>query len=324
MKWLVEALLRYRALVLLAMGAWLGAGLYFFLRLDIEASPYPSPPLVEVITQNPAWSAEEMERQITVPIETTLFGMPHLQYVRSISLFGLSDVKLYFDYGSEYFRDRQEVINRLQFVTLPQNITPQLSPWSPIGEIYRYRLDGSGYTLNELKATQDWLVRREIKQVPGVIDITTFGGTTKQYQAEVDPRKLLQYSVALPQVLSAVAASNANAGGNYLTLGSQSVNVRGLGLLRTLDDMRAVVLAEHNGVPVFLRDVAEVHEGFQPRLGRVGMDDNQDMVQGTVLLQRGEQSLPALALLRKKIARLNNGLLPRGMRVHTEIGRAHV
>src|SRR5712692_2679548 len=317
MKWLVEALLRYRALVLLAMGAWLGAGLYFFLRLDIEASPYPSPPLVEVITQNPAWSAEEMERQITVPIETTLFGMPHLQYVRSISLFGLSDVKLYFDYGSEYFRDRQEVINRLQFVTLPQNITPQLSPWSPIGEIYRYRLDGSGYTLNELKATQDWLVRREIKQVPGVIDITTFGGTTKQYQADVDPRKLLQYNVTLPQLLNALSASNANAGGNYLTLGSQSVNVRGLGLLRNLEDMRNVVISERNGVPVFLRDLADVHEGFQPRLGAVGQNDTDDVVEGIVLLQRGEQSLPALAALREKVARLNGGLLPRGMRVNT-------
>ena len=321
MKSLVEVLLRYRALVLLAMVAWLVGGVYFFLRLDIEAYPDPSPPLVEVITQNPAWSAEEMERQITVPIETTLFGMPHLQYVRSISLFGLSDVKLYFDYGSSYLLDRQEVINRLQFVTLPQGITAQLSPWSPIGEIYRYRLDGGNYSLNELKATQDWLVRREIKQVPNIIDITTFGGTTRQYQAEVDPRKLLQYGVTLAQVVNAIGASNANAGGNYLTLGSQSVNVRGLGLLRNVDDMRAVVIAERNGVPVFLRDVADVHEGFQPRLGRAGMDDNSDIVQGIVLLQRGEQSLPALAALRNKIGRINAALLPPGMRVNTVYDR---
>ncbi|HYL10771.1 MAG TPA: efflux RND transporter permease subunit, partial [Candidatus Acidoferrales bacterium] len=317
MKQIVKFLIRFRAIVLLTMVGWLAGGLFLFLRLDIEAYPDPAPPLVEVITQNPAWSAEEMERQITVPIETTLFGIPRIQYVRSISLFGLSDVKVYFNYSSDYFQDRQEVINRLQFVTMPQGILPQLSPWSPVGEIYRYQVTGKGYSLNELKATQDWLVRRELKQVPGIIDITSFGGTTKQYQAEVDPRKLLQFSVTLAQLENAVAAGNANAGGNYLTVGSQSVNVRGLGLFRTLEDMQNVVIAERNGVPVFLRDVAEVHEGFQPRLGKVGMDDSPDIAEGIVLLQRGEQSLPALRTLRAKIARLSNGLLPRGMKLNT-------
>src|SRR5712692_9617996 len=317
MRNLVGYLLRFRPLVLLALVAWLAGGVYIFLRLDIEAYPDPSPPLVEVITQNPSWSAEEMERQITVPIETTLFGIPRIQYIRSISLFGLSDVKLYFDYGTNYFQDRQEVINRLQFVTLPQGLTPQLSPWSTIGEILRYRIDGPGYSLNELKATQDWLVRRELKQVAGIIDITTFGGTTRQYQAEIDPRKLLQYGVTLPQVLAAVAAANANVGGNYLTLGTQSVNVRGLGLLRTVEEMKNVVVAERNGVAIFLRDVADVREGYQPRLGRVGMDEDSDIVKATVLLQRDEKSLPALAELREKIARLNGGLLPRGMHVNT-------
>ena len=208
--------------------------MYMFSRLDIEAYPDPSPPLVEVITQNPSWSAEEMERQVTVPTETGLFGIPHLQYTRSVSIFGLSDVKLYFDYDSDYFWDRQEVLNRMQLITLPAGLSPQLSPWSPIGEIYRYRLTGANYSLNELKATQDWMVRREMKQVPDIIDVTTFGGSTKQYQAEVDPRKLLQFKVTLPQVIAAISASNANAGGNYLTMGSQSVNVRGLGLLAQL------------------------------------------------------------------------------------------
>jgi len=128
--------------MLVALGAWLAGGIYAFVRLDVEAYPDPSPPLVEFITQNPAWSAEEMERQVTVPIETALFGMPGLEYTRSISLFGLSDVKLYFAYGTDYFTDRQEALDRMQFVSLPNNLTPQLSPWSPIGEIYRYRLDG--------------------------------------------------------------------------------------------------------------------------------------------------------------------------------------
>jgi cobalt-zinc-cadmium resistance protein CzcA len=303
--------------VLIALAAWIAMGAYAFFLLDIEAYPDPSPPLVEIITQNPSWSAEEMEQQITVPLETTLNGMPHLQYIRSISIFGLSDVKLYFEFNSDYFRDRQEVLNRLQTISLPNGLQPQLSPWSPIGEIYRYQLVGSGYSLNELKATQDWLVRRELKQVPGVIDITTFGGTTRQYQAEVDPRKLLQYNVTLPQVLNAVSSSNANVGGNYLTLGSQSVNVRGIGLLHNLNDIASVVITQRNGAPVYLRDVAEVHEGHQQRLGRVGVDGNDDAVKATVLLQRDEQSLPALEGLRKKIEILNSGLLPHGMQIKT-------
>src|SRR5690349_20658364 len=321
MRSLVVLLLRYRGLMMVALGTWLVTGIYTLVRLDIEAYPDPSPPLVEFITQNPSWSAEEMERQVTVPVETQLFGIPGLEYTRSVSLFGLSDVKLYFDYDTDYLADRQEALNRMQLVTLPNGLVPQLSPWSTVGEIYRYRLDGPGYSLNELKAVADWDVRREIKQVPGIVDVTTFGGTTRQYQAEIDPQKLLAYNVTLPQVLGAVSASNANVGGNYLTLGSQSVNVRGVGLLQTVDEMRDVIVVERLGVPVFLKDVADVHEGYQPRLGRVGMDDNDDIVKGTVLLQRGEQSLPALRLLRQRVTALNNGLLPPGIRVQTIYSR---
>ena len=317
MRAFVRAVLRYRVIALVCMAAWLAAGIWALVRLDIEAYPDPSPPLVEVITQNPSWSAEEMEQQVTVPIETVLNGIPRLQYVRSISIFGLSDVKLYFDFDSDYFRDRQEVLNRLQMVTLPQNLQPQLSPWSPVGEIYRYQLKGVGYTLNEIKAAQDWFVRRELKQAPGIVDVTTFGGTTKQYQAEIEPQKLLQYNVTLPQVLSAISANNQNAGGNYLQVGAQNVNVRGLGLLKSAAEMGSVLVAEHNGAPVFLRDVADVREGFQPPLGRVGRRDDGNIVEGIVLLQRGEQSLPALRGLKTKIAALNDGLLPRGMSIDT-------
>jgi cobalt-zinc-cadmium resistance protein CzcA len=313
----VLTLLRYRVLVVIALLALLAAGGFAFVNLDIEAYPDPSPPLVEIITQNPAWSAEEMEQQVTVPLETTLNGTPRLDYIRSISIFGLSDVKLYFDFDSDYFHDRQEVLNRLQTVTLPQNLQPQLSPWSPIGEIYRYQIESSRHTLNEVKAAQDWLVRRELKQVPGVIDITTFGGTTRQYQVELDQPKLLQYNIQVPQVLSAVAASNANAGGNYLTVGSQNVNLRGLGLLRNVEDIRNVVVASHAGVPVLLRDLGAVHEGFQQRLGKVGKDQQSDVVEGIVLLNRGAESLPALGALRKKIGLLNTSLLPPGMKIKT-------
>jgi len=163
---LLNALLRYRTIVLILLVALLAAGTFGALKLDVEAYPDPSPPLVEIITQNPAWSAEEMEQQVTSPIELTLNGTPQLEQVRSISIFGLSDVKLYFKFSSDLFHDRQEVLARLQTLQLPMNLQPQLSPWSPIGEIYRYQVTGP-YPLNELKATHDWLIRRELKQVPG-------------------------------------------------------------------------------------------------------------------------------------------------------------
>ena len=317
MRSFIDSILRFRPLMVLALCAWIAAGVYFFTRLDIEAYPDPSPPLVEVITQNPAWSAEEIERQVTVPIETVLFGIPRLTYVRSISIFGLSDVKLYFSYDSDYFWDRQEVLNRLQLATLPSNVSPQLSPESPIGEIYRYSLEGPNYSLNELKATQDWFATREIKQVSGIIDVASFGGTTREYLAEVDPGKLLQYNVTLPQVVNAIQSSNANAGGSYLTMGSQSVNVRGLGLLQNIPQMQNVLITERNGVPVYLKDVADVHESFEPRLGQVGVNHDDDSVEGIVLLQRGEQSLPALRALKQRVAELNGYLLPPGMHLKT-------
>jgi len=314
---LLNALLRYRTIVLILLVALLAAGTFGALKLDVEAYPDPSPPLVEIITQNPAWSAEEMEQQVTSPIELTLNGTPQLEQVRSISIFGLSDVKLYFKFSSDLFHDRQEVLARLQTLQLPMNLQPQLSPWSPIGEIYRYQVTGP-YPLNELKATQDWLIRRELKQVPGVVDITTFGGTTRQYQVEPDPDKLLAYGVTLPQLITAIQNSNANAGGNYLSIGDQNVNVRSLGLLTSIADIGNVVVAEKNGTPVLVRDVATIREGFQPRLGKIGRNGQKDIVEAIVLLQKDEKSLPALDALKKKIAELNRGtLLPAGMHIST-------
>lgn len=322
---LIRLFIRYRAIVIIIFCVMLAVGAFLVSRLDIEAYPDPSPPLVEVITQNPSWSAEEMEQQVTVPIETTLNGTPRLDQVRSISIFGLSDVKLYFNFDSDYFHDRQEVLNRLQTLTLPNNLQPQLSPWSPIGEIYRYQLVGPGYTLNEIKATQDWLVTREIKEVPGIIDVTTFGGTTRQYQIEANPNKLLAFGVTLPQVINAVQSSNANAGGNYLQLGNQNVNVRAIGQVHTIDDIGSIVIAEKNGAPITVRDIGTVKEGFQPRLGQVGHDKQNDVVLGIVLLQKNEQSLPALKALKKKIAALNSGsLLPPGMHISTIYDRTNL
>src|ERR1700722_6494842 len=307
MKALIRTLLEYRAIVLIVFVVSLEVGVYAFIKLDIEAYPDPSPPLVEIITQNPSWSAEEMEQQVTGPVEATRNGTPQLDQVRSISIFGLSDVKLYFNFDSDYFLDKQKVPSRPQTLSLPGGLQPQLSPWSPIGEIYRYQLTGGGYSLNELKATQDWLIRRELKQVPGIIDITTFGGTTRQYQVEADPNKLLAMNVTLPQVLNAIQNSNANAGGNYLTLGDQSINVRAIVLLKNT------------------RDIGEVKEGVQPRLGKVGRNGEPDVVLGIVLLQKQEKSLPALEGLKKKIHELNNGsLLPPGMHISTVYDRTNL
>ena len=318
MQGLIRALLNFRNVILILFLAGLAVGIAAFFQLDIEAYPDPSPPMVEFITQNSSWSAEEMEQQVTIPLETGLNGTPKLEQIRSISIFGLSDVKMYFTFDSDYFTDRQEALNRIQSVTLPNNLQPQLSPESPVGEIYRYELTGPGYSLNELKATQDWFLVREMKQVPGIIDVATLGGTTRQYQAEVDPHKLLAMGVSMTQVVNAVQSSNANAGGNYLTLGSQSVNVRGIGLLHSLSEMGNIVVAERNGTPVLLSDVATVKEGHLPRLGIVGKNDNPDIVEGIVLLQKGGNSLPALAGIRQKIHDLNAGnLLPPGMQIKT-------
>ena len=322
---IIHTLLRFRDVVVIVFLAALVLGAFAFTQLDIEAYPDPSPPMVEFITQNPSWSAEEIEQLVTRPLETGLNGTPQLDQIRSISIFGLSDVKMYFNFDSNYFIDRQNALNRLQQIALPDNLQPQLSPESPVGEIYRYQLTGSGYSLNELKATQDWLVVPQIKQVPGIIDVATFGGTTRQYQAEVDPNQLLAHGVTMTQVNSAIQNSNANAGGNYLTMGSQSVNVRGIGLIHSLGDMRNIVIAVRNGVPVLLSDVAEVREGFQQRLGKVGRDNYPDIVEGIVLLQKGAKSLPALASLREKIDALNHGnLLPPGMKISTIYDRTNL
>lgn len=313
---LIRLLLRLRALILIVLACMLVAGTFGALQLDVEAYPDPSPPLVEIITQNPAWSAEEMEQQVTAPVETALYGVQHLDGIRSISIFGLSDVKLYFTFTSDYFRDRQEVLDRLQLIQLPNGLQPQLSPWSPIGEIYRYQLTGP-YSLNDLTAAQDWLVRRELKQVPGIIDITTFGGKVKQYQIEADPQKLLSYGVTLPQVLAAVQNSNANAGGSYVTLGEQSVNVRAIGQLHTVADIQQVVVSQKSSVPVLVGDVATVKEGSQQRLGKIGRNQQSDIVEGIVLLNKDEQSIPALEGLKARIHQLNHGLMPPGMRIET-------
>ncbi|GIW53881.1 MAG: cation efflux system protein [Nitrospiraceae bacterium] len=292
-------------------------GLYAFQRLDIVAYPDPSPPMVELITQYPGWSAEEIERQITIPIEVALNGAPGLTDIRSLSIFGLSDIKVYFDFGTDYFFDRQEVLNRLAMVTLPPGAQPTLSPWWAIAEIYRYELAGEHVSLTDLKTIQDWELRREFRRVPGVIDVTAFGGTTKEYHVDIDPGKLISYGVNLPQVMTALANSNANVGGNYLTVGAQNFNIRGLGLINSLADIENVVVAEKEGIPIFVKTLGQVSVGHRVRLGKVGIDDRDDVVEGVVLLQRGYKALSVLEGVRAKVQELNTWKLPEGVKIKT-------
>lgn len=293
------------------------SGLYAFHILDVVAYPDPSPPMIEVITQYPGWSSEQIERAITLPIEIGLQGMPGLTDIRSLSIFGLSDIKVYFDFGTDYFRDRQEVLNRLQMIALPQNIQPAISPWSAIAEIYRYELVGATQTLTDLKTVQDWQIRREFKRIPGVIDVSTFGGTTKEYHVDLDPGQLISFDVSLDQVMDALAKNNTDVGGNYLTQGGQNFNIRGMGLIKNLDDITAAVVAEKAGTPVLVRNLGDTSMGYRVRLGKVGIDDRDDVVEGVVLLQRGAKALPVLEQVHRKVDELNSKKLPQGVTIKT-------
>jgi len=315
---LVEMSLVQRILLCALGFALLFGGLYSFHLLDIIAYPDPSPPMVELITQNPGWSAEEIERQITIPIEVALTGMPGLTDIRSLSIFGLSDIKVYFDFGTDNFRDRQEVLNRVASVEFPPGVQPVLSPWWAIAEIYRYELTGEpGIGLTELKTVQDWQVRRAFRRIPGVIDVTAFGGTTKEYHVDIDPGRLISYGVSLSQVMTALQNSNANVGGNYLTLGAQNYNVRGVGLINGIEDIENVMVAQKDGTPIYVKTLGNVNVGSRIRLGKVGIDDRDDVVEGVVLLQRGYKAMPVLDHVREKVDELNGWKLPSGMKVKT-------
>src|SRR6266481_1440322 len=310
---LIDFLLQEKLLVIAFSVILLVGGLFAFRSLNIEAYPDPSPPTIEVIAQNSGWSAEEMERQVTVPLETQLNGMPGLDHIRSISLFGLTDIKCYFQYETDYNFDRQEVLNRLQMADLPAGVRPELSPTSAVGEIYRYQLIGKNSSLMDLKVVQDWILERQFKQVPGVIDVVSFGGETKEFHIDLDPNKLIAFNVSVSQVMNAVAASNSNVGANYLEIGTQSYNVRGIGLFKDNSDIANVAVAAKKGTPVYLKQRGGVSIGAKVPIGRVGKDEESDIVQGVVLMRRGEKSLPTLERVRQKVAQLNNGILPKGV-----------
>src|SRR6516162_7214432 len=293
-------------------------GVIAFRELNIEAYPDPTPPMVDVITQSPGLSAEEIERYITIPIEVNVATAPHLTAMRTISLFGLSDVKLQFSFDFTYEQALQQVLNRLsQMPALPNNAQPQISPVSPIGEIYRYRLVGPpGYSVLDLKTLQDWVLQRRFRAVPGVIDVIGWGGKTKTFELEVDFNKLIAYGLTLPQLLQALNNSNINVGGNTVNIGPQAAVVRGVGLIRTAEELSNTMLTQSGGNPVLVRDVASVQVSNKPRLGIAGKDADDDIVQGIVLMRRGEQSMPTIKRVEREVDRINNSnILPPGVRI---------
>ena len=318
MNGIVAFSLRHRGLVVLLFVLVLVGGVIAFRELNIEAYPDPTPPMVDVITQSPGLSAEEIERYITIPIETQLAALRNLTSIRTISLYGLSDVKLQFSFEFTYEQALQQVLNRLpQVPQLPNNAQPQISPVSPIGEIYRYRLVGPpGYSVLDLKTLQDWVLQRRFRAVPGVIDVIGWGGKTKTFELEVDFNKLIAYGLTLPQLLQVLNNSNINVGGNTVNIGPQSAVVRGVGLIRSADELSNTMLTQSGGNPVLVRDVGTVHVGHKPRLGIAGKDADDDIVQGIVLMRRGEQSMPTIKRVEREVERINNSnILPPGVRI---------
>jgi cobalt-zinc-cadmium resistance protein CzcA len=315
---IVAISLERRPLVLLLFAVFLVAGTAGFLRLNIEAYPDPVPPTVVIVTQNPGQNAEEIERTITIPIEVAMSGMPNLTTIRSTSLFGLSDVRVQFNFNYTYDEAVQQVLNRLgQLSGLPEGAQPGISPASPIGEIMRYRIVGPpGFPLEDLKTLQEWVLDRRFKRVPGVIDVTTFGGLSKTYAVEVDLGRLRAFGLSLPEVVEQIRKASTNVGAGTMNLGAQSVVVQGVGLVRSLDDLRATVLGSQNGVPILLSDVATVGTGHLPRLGIAGHEADDDVVLGVVLMRRGEQTLPTIRGVQAAVAEINaGGVLPPGVRI---------
>ena len=312
----VTAALAQPVLVLVISGGVGAVGLWSLTRLPVDAYPDISPPMVEIVTQWPGQAAEEVERRITVPIETAMNGLPNLSVVRSISLYGLSDVRLIFDDGTDNYFARERVFERLRDAGVPDGVSPGVAPlFSPSGLVYRYVLESATRSPMELKTLQDWVVAKAYKSVPGVADLSSFGGQTMQYQVILDATKVAGAGLSVPAVAAALGANNGDAGGGFYSEGGQFYYVRGLGRLREPDDIGNVVLAVKNGTPVLIKDVGRVAIGYAPRLGLFGFQDRDDAVEGIVLMRTGEQAQTVLARVEAKTAELNREVLPKDVRV---------
>src|ERR1700751_892618 len=331
-RYLIDFSLRNRILVLALAFFLFIWGIVSFHRLPIEAYPDVADTYVQIITQWQGHAAEEVEQQITLPLEVNLNGVAHMTHLRSVSLAGLSVITIIYDDETTTFNARQEVLDRLQQAVLPTNVNPALGPdYSPTGQILFYTLKSANpkYDAMELKTLNDWRVRNQLKSVPNVVEVNIFGGPTREYQVQLDPGKLVAYGISLTQVEQALASNNTNAGGGFIERGQQALNVRAVGLMSTTGDVAATVVKVVNGTPVRVRDVANVVQAPKVRLGQLGQAiskedgtilNNDDVVEGIVLLRKGAVAETTLDALHQKIDELNgkngkSGLLPTGVKL---------
>ena len=329
LKGLVVFGLTRRPIILLGLLVFVGAGIVAFFKLNIEAYPNPAPVILEITAQTPGLSAEEMERYYTIPIEVGLAATPGVENIRSTSFYGLSFVRVTFAYGVDYyFALTQAEISLQQNVSLPNNVTAQIQGSSLVGEIYRYQLvNPPHFGLTNLRTVQDWILQRRLLSIPGVIQVNTWGGTTKEYEVEVDLHKLDAYSITLPQLTAAIANANTNVGGRTINIGQQSVNIRGVGLIDSggsadltqgfrVNDIENIVLAQQNGVPVLVKDVANVYVANAPRLGKAGRDMEEDVVAAIVVMNRTLHTNDVAARIAAEVEKINSdGSLPPGVKM---------
>ena len=288
---IVQFALRQRFMILMVTLLMVIAGAISFQKMPVDAYPDLSPPMVELITQWPGHAAEEVERLTTLPLELAMNGTPNLVVMRSISLYGLSDVILTFQDGTDPYFARNVVFQRIADASLPTGITPSMSPlFSPSGLVYRYVLESPDRSPQELHTIEDWIVERAYRSVPGVADDSGFGGTTMQYQVSLDPARIYNYHIPIVQVINALSVNNANTGGGFYSQGGQFYYVRGLGLLRNVEDIEQVVVGSANGAPIRIKDIGHVEIGHAPRLGEFGFMKTDDAVEGVILMRRGEQT----------------------------------
>ena len=314
---IIAACLSRRPLALIMFVAFLAASWATYLRLNIEAYPDPSPPIIEIIAQWPGQSPEEVERYITMPIEIAVSSTPGLKFIRSNTVFALGFIRLQFEYGQDYYFVRQQALNRLKDANLPTGVQPVISPAGGISEIYRYQVTGPpDMDVMQLKTLQDWVIERRLRTVAGVADVAALGGDTKEFQVEIDLNRLISYGLTLPQVINAISSSNSNVGGRTIAIGEQSVNVRGLGLIGSIEDVSNIVLSQRNGVPVLVSDVARIEVGAKPRLGMSGRDDKTNTITGVVLMQKLERTMDVVSRVRAAVVKLNtDGSLPPGVKL---------
>ena len=333
---LVDFALNRRLLILVAAALLAIWGGISFHKLPVEAYPDVANNYVQIITQWPGRAAEEVEQQVTIPIEIAVNSIPHLEHLRSISMFGLSNLVLTFDDESENDWNRQKVLERLARADVPDGLEPVIgSDFSPVGEIYMYTLESTNpqYDLMELNSLEKWTLEKQLRSVPNVVDVSSFGGATKEYQVQIDPDKLVSYGLSLGQVEQQLANNNSNSGGNFVEVGLQQVNVREVGLIRTVDDIRKIVLKTRNGTPLRMGEIATVEQGTKIRLGRIGkaihradgkIVDDDDLVEGIVLLRKGADAEPALKAINEKVQELNDHILPPGVKLVPFLDRSNL